>query len=204
MLRKKRGIFLRRMVFHKVSTNNQAAVSFIGTNAKSLVNDLLRKLRARHKRKLSAFFPSRSLEVRKIKQRELLAVVALWRRNFGVDEVFLFVNELGRPSGNNAPRKNGLAGAGEVCARPHQKSVRLGLIAHAHSIHQDFRVSVLIGRFQILGPVGLLRVNGEIQFNLLFLVFEVIVLVGDDRHNQLVIQKRRKFITSCVFDRFSI
>ena len=187
MLRKKRGIFLRRMVFHKVSTNNQAAVSFIGTDAKSLVNDLLRKLRARHKRKLSAFFPSRSLEVRKIKQRELLAVVALWRRDFGVDEVFLFVNELGRPSGNNAPRKNGLTGTGEVCALPHQKSVRLGLIAHTHSVHQDFRVSVLVGRFQILGPVGLLRMNGEIQFDLLLLVFEIIVLVGDDGHNQLVI-----------------
>ena len=189
VLRKKSGIFLRRMVFHKVSANNQTAVFVVCTDTKRFVNDLLGKLGVRHKRKLSTIFLCRGIEVRKIKQRKLLAVVVFRRCDFGVDEVFLFVNELGRPSGNNAPRKNGLAGAGEICALPHQKSVLLGLIAHAHSIHQDFRVSVLVGRFQILGPVSFLRVNGEIQFNLLFLVFEVIIFVGDDGHNQFFVQK---------------
>lgn len=137
------------MVFHKVSADNQTAVFVVCANTKRFVNNLLRKLGVRHKRKLSAFFPCRGIEVRKIKQRKLLTVVVLRRRDFGVDEVFLFVNELGRPSGNNTPRKNGLAGTGEICALPHQKPVRLRLIAHTHSIHQDFRVSVLVGRFQI-------------------------------------------------------
>lgn len=71
----------------------------------------------------------------------------------------------------------------------HQKSVRLGLVAHTHPVHQDFRVSVLVGRFQIFGPVRFLRVNGEIQFNLLFLVFQVIVFVCNDGHNEPFIQK---------------
>ena len=31
--------------------------------------------------------------------------------------------------------------------------------------------------------------NRKEHFNLLFLVFEVIILVGDDGHNQLLIQK---------------
>lgn len=41
VLRKESGIFLRRMVFHKIRTDNQAAVAVIGTNAKGFVNHLL-------------------------------------------------------------------------------------------------------------------------------------------------------------------
>ena len=67
MLRKKSGIFLRRMVFHKVSANNQTAVFVVCADTKCFVNDLLGKLGVRHKRKLFAFFLYRSIEARKVK-----------------------------------------------------------------------------------------------------------------------------------------
>ena len=68
MRREKLSIFLHRMVFHKIRTDNQPTLRLIGTDAQCFVNNLLRKLRTRHKRELSDDFLRRSVEICKIEQ----------------------------------------------------------------------------------------------------------------------------------------
>ena len=68
VLCKECGVFFRRMVFHKIRTDDKTAVAVIGTNAKCFINNLLRKLRTRHKGKLLIWFLRSTIEISKIKQ----------------------------------------------------------------------------------------------------------------------------------------
>ena len=67
VLCKECGVFFRRMVFHKIRADDKTAVAVIGTDAKCFINDLLRKLRTRHKGKLLIWFLRSTVEISKIK-----------------------------------------------------------------------------------------------------------------------------------------
>lgn len=88
---------------------------------------------------------------------------------------------------------------GEISPVPHQKSVFLRLITDTLAVHDQLGVTVRVGRFQIFRPFILVRVDGEVQLDLVLFVFQVVVRIGDDGHNQLFIQKRREFFTLGVF-----
>ena len=58
-----------------------------------------------------------------------------------------------------------------------------------YTVYNQFGVPVLLGRFQIFRLFLRVRVDGEIKFDLVFFVFQVVLAVGGDGHNQLLIQK---------------
>lgn len=87
------------------------------------------------------------------------------------------------------PGKHGFFGARWVRAFPHEQPVLLRLIPQALPICNDFGVPVLVSRFQIIGPFLRILVDGEEKLDLLFLILEVIVLIGDNGHDLLFIQK---------------
>ena len=72
---------------------------------------------------------------------------------------------------------------------PPEQPVLLRLIPQALPICNDFGVPVLVSRFQIIGPFLRILVDGEEKLDLLFLILEVIVLIGDNGHDLLFIQK---------------
>ena len=119
-----------------------------------------------------------------------------------MNEIFFFVNELGSPLGHNIPGKNGFLGAGWVRAFPHEQAILLGLISQALPVSDDLSVPVLISGFQIFRPFLNVAVNREEKLDLIFLIFQVIILVGDDGHDLLFIQKRRELFAACAFFRF--
>ena len=106
-----------------------------------------------------------------------------------LDKVFFFVDELGCPFRHQTPGKHGFFGARWVRAFPHEQPVLLRLIPQALPICNDFGVPVLVSRFQIIGPFLRILVDGEEKLDLLFLILEVIVLIGDNGHDLLFIQK---------------
>ncbi len=87
-------------------------------------------------------------------------------------------------------------GAGWVRAFPHEQAILLGLISQALPVSDDLSVPVLISGFQIFGPF--LNVAGERRkekLDLIFLIFQVIIFVGDDGHDLLFIQKRGQLLS---------
>ena len=60
----------------------------------------------------------------------------------------------------------------------------------------------MISRFQIFCPFLNVAVNREEKLDLILLIFQVIILVGDDGHDLLFIQKRRELFAACAFLRF--
>ena len=194
------GVVLQRFILLEIGTNDEAAVLIVGSNAHRLVNDLLRKLLTwKEKTLLFALGRSRTAKRGEIKKGHLLALLSGELADVRLNEIFLFVNELCCPSGYQIPREHRFFCAGKVGTLPHEKPVLLRLTAQTLTVCDDLGVSVLIGGFEILRPFPLVGVNGEEQFDLLLFVFEVVILVGDDSHDLLLIQKRREFFTTCAF-----
>ena len=190
LFRQKSGVVLQRLVLLEIGANDEAAVLIVGSNAQRLVNDLLRKRRTRKERTLRlALGWSRAAKGREIKKGHLLALLGWELADVRLNEIFLFVNKLCCPSGHQIPGKHRFFGAGKVGTLPHEKPVLLRLIAQALTVCDDFGVSVLIGRFEIIRPFPLVGVNGEEQLDLLLFVFEVVILIGDDSHDLLFIEK---------------
>ena len=194
------GVVLQRLILFEISANDKAAVLIVGSNAQRLVNDLLRKLLTWKEKTLRlALGRSGTVKGREIKKGHLLALLGGELADVRLNEVFLFVNELRCPSGHQVPGEHRFFCAGKVGTLPHEKSVLLRLITQTLTVCDNLGVSVLIGGFEIIRPFPLVGVNGKEQLNLLLFIFEVVILVGDDSHDLLLIQKRRKFFTTCVF-----
>ena len=87
---------------------------------------------------------------------------------------------------------------------PHEQAILLGLISQALPVSDDLSVPVLISGFQIFRPFLNIAVNREEKLDLIFLIFQVIILVGDDGHNLLFIQKRRSCSPPALFFRFRL
>ena len=149
-----------------------------------------------------ALRPGWLLKRRKIKKGHLLALLVGELRDVRLNEVFFFVDELGRPSGYQIPRKHRFLCAGKVSALPHEQAVLLRSISQALPVCDDLGVPVLISGFQIFRPFLNIAVNREEKLDLIFLIFQVIILVGDDGHDLLFIQKRRELFATCAFFRF--
>lgn len=200
MFHQEPGVVLQRFILLEISADDEAAVLVICPDAQRLVNDLLRKGRTRKERTLRlALGWSRAAKGREIKKGHLLALLSRELADVRLNEIFLFVNKLCCPSGHQVPGEHRFFCAGKVGTRPHEKPVLLRLIAQALTVCDDLGVSVLIGGFEIIRPFPLIGMNGEEQFDLLPFVFEVVILIGDDSHDLLLIQKRREFFTNCAF-----
>ena len=119
----------------------------------------------------------------------LLALLSGELADVRLNEIFLFVNELCCPSGYQIPREHRFFCAGKVGTLPHEKPVLLRLIAQTLTVCDDLGVPVLIGGLEIIRPFLLVAVNGKEQLDLLLLVFEVVILVGNNSHNLLFIKK---------------
>ena len=182
-----------RLILFEIGADDEAAVLVVGTNAQRLVDYLLGQSRVRENGWLGRTLGlGRLVKRRKIKKGHLLALLVGEPWDVRLNEIFFFVNELGSPLGHNVPGKNGFLGAGEIGPFPHEQAILLGLISQALPVRDDFSVPVLIGRFQIFRPFLNIAVNREEKLNLIFLIFQVIILVGDDGHDLLFIQKRRE------------
>ena len=142
------------------------------------------------------------LKRRKIKKGHLLALLVGELRDVRLNEVFFFVDELGRPRSYQIPGEHGFPGAGWVRAFPHEQAILLGLISQALPVSDDLGVPVLVGGSQIFRPFLNVAVNREEKLDLIFLIFQVIIFVGDDGHDLLFIQKRRELFATCAFFRF--
>ena len=175
----------------------------VGADTQRLVNHLLGQSRVRKDGWLRcALCLSWLLKRRKIKKGHLLALLGGEPWDVRLDKVFFFVDEPGCPSGYQIPRKHRFLCAGTVSAFPHEQAVLLGLISQALPVCDDLGKPVLVGGFQIFRPFLLIRVDGKEKLDLLLFVLEVVILVGDDGHDLLFIQKRRQFITARAFFRF--
>ena len=75
----------------------------------------------------------------------------------------------------------------DVYKRQHKKPVLLGLIPQALPVCEELGGFILVGGFQIAGPFLRIGMDGEEKLDLLFLVLEVVILVGDDGHDLLFI-----------------
>ena len=144
------------------------------------------------------------LKRRKIKKGHLLALLVGEPWDVRLNEIFFFVDELGCPACHHIPGKHRFPGAGWVRAFPHEQAILLGLISQALPVSDDLGVPVVIGGFQIFRPFLNIAVNREEKLDLIFLIFQVIILVGDDGHNLLFIQKRRELFATCAFFRFRL
>ena len=194
-----------RLILFEIGADDEAAVLVVGTNAQRLVDYLLRQSRVRENRWLGRTLGlGWLLKRRKIKKGHLLALLGRELRDVRLNEIFFFVNELGSPLGHNIPGKNGFLGAGWVRAFPHEQAILLGLISQALPVSDDLSVPVLISGFQIFRPFLNVAVNREEKLDLIFLIFQVIILVGDDGHDLLFIQKRRELFATCAFFRFRL
>ena len=184
------GVVLQRFILLEIGTNDEAAVLIVGSNAHRLVNDLLRKLLTwKEKTLLFALGRSRTAKRGEIKKGHLLALLSGELADVRLNEIFLFVNELCCPSGYQIPREHRFFCAGKVGTLPHEKPVLLRLIAQTLTVCDDLGVPVLIGGLEIIRPFLLVAVNGEEQLDLLLLVFEVVILVGNNSHNLFFIKK---------------
>ena len=191
------------LILFEIGADDEAAVLVVSTNAQRLVDYLLRQSRVRENGWLGRTLGlGWLLKRRKIKKGHLLALLGRELRDVRLNEIFFFVNELGSPLGHNIPGKNGFLGAGWVRAFPHEQAILLGLISQALPVCDDLGKPVLVGGFQIFRPFLLIRVDGKEKLDLLFFVLESVILVGDDGHDLLFIQKRRQFITARAFFRF--
>ena len=203
VLRQEPGIV--RFILFEIGADDEAAVLVVGANAQRLVDYLLRQSRVRENRWLGRTLGlGWLLKRRKIKKGHLLALLGREPWDVRLNEIFFFVNELGSPLGHNIPGKNGFLGAGWVRAFPHEQAILLGLISQALPVSDDLSVPVLISGFQVVGPFLNVAVNREEKLDLIFLIFQVVVLVGDDGHDLLFIQKRRELFATCAFSRFRL
>ena len=175
----------------------------VGADTQRLVDHLLGQSRVRKNGWLRcALRPGWLLKRRKIKKGHLLALLVGELRDVRLNKVFFFVDELSRPSGYQIPRKHRFLCAGTVSAFPHEQPVLLGAISQALPISDKLGKPVLVGGFQIFCPFLLIRVDGKEKLDLLFFVLQVVILVGDDGHDLLFIQKRRELFAACAFFRF--
>ena len=198
------GVFLQRLVFHKVGADDQAAVAVICSDAQRLVDDLLGiadTVRYRLCRCCSRLCCGHGY----IKKGHLLAVLGFQPFDVPVDMIFTALDDLRGQFRHKLPRKDALAGAGEICAIPHKQAVLLRLVAHAGAAaaHKKLRIAALIGRLQILRALGHIGMGGKVHFDLPFLIDQIVLRVREDGINQPLIQKRRKHIASCVLTLFS-
>ena len=194
-----------RLILFEIGADDEPAVLVVGTNAQSLVDDLLGQSRMRENGWLGCTLGLGWLvERRKIKKGHLLALLGGEPWDVRLNEIFFFLDELGGPPGHQVPGKHRFPGAGWVRALPHEKPVLLGLIAQALPVCDDLGVPVLIGGFQIFRPFPLIGVNGKEKLDLLFFILEVVILVGNDGHDLLFIQKRRELFAPCTFFRFRL
>ena len=160
----------------------------VGADTKRLVDHLLGQ-RMRKEGNLVSALRLRLVESSKIKKGHLLALLGGEPWDVRLDEIFFFIDELGRPFRHQPPGKHGFFGAGWIRAFPHEQPVLLRLISQTLAVRHDFGVPVLVGCFQIIGPFLRIRVDREEKLDLLFLILEVIVLIGDNGHDLLFIQK---------------
>ena len=192
-----------RLILFEIGADDEAAVLVVSTNAQRLVDYLLRQSRVRENgwfgRTLGLGW---LLKRRKIKKGHLLALLGRELRDVRLNEVFFFVNKLGGPACHHFPGKYRFPGAGWVRAFPHEQAILLGLISQALPVSDDLSVPVLISGFQVVGPFLNVAVNRKEKLDLLFLIFQVIIFVGDDGHDLLFIQKRRELFATCAFFRF--
>ena len=192
-----------RLILFEIGADDEAAVLVVSTNAQRLVDYLLRQSRVRENGWLGRTLGlGWLLKRRKIKKGHLLALLGRELRDVRLNEIFFFVDELGGPACHHFPGKYGFPGAGWVRAFPHEQPVLLGLISQALPVSDDLSVPVLISGFQIFRPFLNIAVNREEKLDLIFLIFQVIILVGDDGHDLLFIQKRRELFAACAFFRF--
>ena len=117
----------------------------------------------------------------------MLAFLSGEPANVRLDKIFFLVNQLGSPLGHNVPGKNGFFCSGRVGTFPHEQAIFLGLKPQSHTICCDFCLPVRVCRFQIVRPFLPITMDGKEKLDLLFFVMEVVVLVGDYRHNLLFI-----------------
>ena len=192
-----------RLILFEIGADDEAAVLVVSTNAQRLVDYLLRQSRVRENgwfgRTLGLGW---LLKRRKIKKGHLLALLGRELRDVRLNEVFFFVNKLGGPACHRFPGKYRFPGAGWVRAFPHEQAILLGLISQALPVSDDLSVPVLISGFQVVGPFLNVAVNRKEKLDLIFLIFQVIIFVGDDGHDLLFIQKRRELFATCAFFRF--
>ena len=175
----------------------------VGADTQRLVDHLLGQSRVRKNGWMRcALRPGWLLKRRKIKKGHLLALLSGEPWDVRLNEVFFFVDEPGRPSGYQIPRKHRFLCAGKVSAFPHEQPVLLGSISQALPVCDDLGKPVLVSGFQIFRPFLLIRVDGKEKLDLLLFVLEVVILVGDDGHDLLFIQKRRELFATCAFFRF--
>ena len=192
-----------RLILFEIGADDEAAVLVVGTNAQRLVDYLLRQSRVRENGWLGRTLGlGWLLKRRKIKKGHLLALLGRELRDVRLNEIFFFVDELGGPACHHFPGKYGFPGAGWVRAFPHEQPVLLGLISQALPVSDDLSVPVLISGFQVVGPFLNVAVNRKEKLDLIFLIFQVIIVVGDDGHDLLFIQKRRELFATCAFFRF--
>ena len=186
VFRKEAGVV--RLILFEIGADGEAAVLMVGADTKCLIDHLLGQ-RMRKEGNLVSAFRLRLAENSKIKEGHLLALLCGELADVRLDKVFFFVDELGCPFRHQTPGKHGFFGARWVRAFPHEQPVLLRLIPQALPICNDFGVPVLVSRFQIIGPFLRILVDGEEKLDLLFLILEVIVLIGDNGHDLLFIQK---------------
>ena len=192
-----------RLILFEIGADDEAAVLVVSTNAQRLVDYLLRQSRVRENGWLGRTLGlGWLLKRRKIKKGHLLALLGRELRDVRLNEIFFFVDELGGPACHHFPGKYGFPGAGWVRAFPHEQPVLLGLISQALPVSDDLSVPVLISGFQVVGPFLNVAVNRKEKLDLIFLIFQVIIFVGDDGHDLLFIQKRRELFATCAFFRF--
>ena len=194
-----------RFILFEIGADNEAAVLVVGADAQRLVDHLLGQSRVRENGWLGrTLCLGRLVERRKIKKGHLLALLVGELRDVRLNEIFFFVDELGGPACHHFPGKYGFPGAGWVRSFPHEQAILLGLISQALPVSDDLGVPVLVGGSQIFRPFLNVAVNREEKLDLLFFILEFIVLVGDDGHDLLFIQKRRELFATCAFFRFRL
>ena len=160
-----------RLILFEIGADDEAAVLVVSTNAQRLVDYLLRQSRVRENGWLGRTLGlGWLLKRRKIKKGHLLALLVGELRDVRLNEVFFFVDELGRPSGYQIPRKHRFLCAGKVSAFPHEQAVLLRSISQALPVCDDLGKPVLVSGFQIFRPFLLIRVDGKEKLDLLLFV----------------------------------
>ena len=195
VLAKKCRILSCRSVLHESGTDDQSAVTVIGTNTQSFVNDLLGHRGIGDQRHRRILFGFRHGQIHK---RDLV-IQLTGHLDRIIQAEGLILDQISRQFSHQLPRKNGLLFAGKERSLPHKKSVILGMITHTHTIDDHFRKSVRVCAFNVLGALLRIRVGCKVQLDFLPGVLQVIILVGEDLHDMQIIRKRRKCVTPCVF-----
>ena len=102
-LLQKSGVLFQRVVLGEIRIDTLQTGRLIAAEAQSRIHDLLGKRWSCKEVHLRCFIRHQSFERRQVKETHLLAVHIFRRRDGGIDKVFLFLNELVRPSGNHRP-----------------------------------------------------------------------------------------------------